>query len=224
MDDRPAGSAVLSDSRSGPSLRVSHAVCRSTNRAGVAQLAERQPSKPLGLCAVLPRVVLSAQRAKLCAVIGPADATRRCQPRSSSASPRGCRPLSWHGSHLLSRGTGSSGQRDDRVPQRAAVGSGETGARHAVERTRPRGPGSSLPARSAADTPGSWRATGSCRCRRSGVRSSGRISRWKPGSELASPGVSAQPGMHRVDGDPRRASGGVPTHGSSATWMRFARA
>jgi hypothetical protein len=36
--------------------------------AGVAQLAERQPSKPLDLCAVLSRVRGRAYRAQLCAV------------------------------------------------------------------------------------------------------------------------------------------------------------
>jgi hypothetical protein len=47
-----------------PGMMAAHA----RHRAGVAQLAERQPSKPLGLCAVLPRVGPGAYRAQLCAV------------------------------------------------------------------------------------------------------------------------------------------------------------
>ena len=56
-----------------------------------------------------------------------------------------------------------------------------------------------------------------------GVRSSGRITRWKPGSASASPGVSAQPGCIAVTATPLPCSRRAHSR-TRATWMRFARA
>ena len=52
----------------GPSLRVSYAVCRSTNRAGSSSVGRAAAFQVGSACAVLSRRCHRAQRAKLCAV------------------------------------------------------------------------------------------------------------------------------------------------------------